>query len=396
MKILIVAPYVTFPDEPGANRFIAIARILSKKYDVTLVTSRFCHILKSHRGERKNLDGINVVLLDEPGYKVNVSFGRLKSHYEFCKNLQRFMLANNCKYDLVYSAYPLIKTNYILGKLKEKLGFKLVMDIQDIWPESIFGPIPLLSNYFGKLILSPITRYANHTYAHADALVAVSETYMYRADVNNLDNQYKEVVYIGADNLHFNSEINKSDQKKMIATYIGTMAGSYDLETIVRASALCHDQVEIQFIGTGPHEERLKKLNSELGGYVRFRGTMTYDQAMEKLKYSDIAINPIHSTAQQSITNKLSDYFCCGLPILSCQENLEVQELLAIGGGMHYKSGNSGDLAQKLILLAKNRAELDKMSAINQKIAKACFLREKSYMKVMGLVDRLIEENNQI
>lgn len=236
MKILIVAPYVTFPDEPGANRFIAIARILSKKYDVTLVTSRFCHILKSHRGERKNLDGINVVLLDEPGYKVNVSFGRLKSHYEFCKNLQRFMLANNCKYDLVYSAYPLIKTNYILGKLKEKLGFKLVMDIQDIWPESIFGPIPLLSNYFGKLILSPITRYANHTYAHADALVAVSETYMYRADVNNLDNQYKEVVYIGADNLHFNSEINKSDQKKMIATYIGTMAGSYDLETLVRAS----------------------------------------------------------------------------------------------------------------------------------------------------------------
>lgn len=395
MKILIVAPYVTFPDEPGANRFIAIARILSKKYDVTLVTSRFCHILKSHRGERKNLDGINVVLLDEPGYKVNVSFGRLKSHYEFCKNLQRFMLANNCKYDLVYSAYPLIKTNYILGKLKEKLGFKLVMDIQDIWPESIFGPIPLLSNYFGKLILSPITRYANHTYAHADALVAVSETYMYRADVNNLDNQYKEVVYIGADNLHFNSEINKSDQKKMIATYIGTMAGSYDLETIVRASTLCHDQVEIQFIGTGPHEERLKKLNSELGGYVRFRGTMTYDQAMEKLKYSDIAINPIHSTAQQSITNKLSDYFCCGLPILSCQENLEVQELLAIGGGMHYKSGNSRDLAQKLILLAKNRAELGRMSAINKKIALEYFLRDKSYMKIIGLVDRLIEENNQ-
>ena len=395
-QILIVAPYVTFPDEPGANRFVAIARVLSKKYDVTLVTSGFCHILKSHRGERASLDGINVILLDEPGYKVNVGFGRLKSHHEFCKNFQRFMLKNPCKYDLVYSAYPLIKTNYILGKLKEKLGFKLIMDIQDIWPESIFGPIPLLSNYFGKLILSPITNYANYTYAHADALVAVSETYMNRADVNHLDNQYKEVVYIGADNLYFNSKTNKSDQKKMIATYIGTMAGSYDLETIVRASTLCHDQVEIQFIGTGPHEERLKKLNSELGGYVKFNGIMPYDHAMEKLKYSDIAINPIHLTAQQSITNKLSDYFCSGLPILSCQENLEVQKLLAVGGGMHYKSGNPDDLAQKLILLAKDRAELNRMSAINKKIAQDCFLREKSYMKIMDLVDRLIEENNQL
>ncbi|MFX1825294.1 glycosyltransferase [Acinetobacter sp. AS5] len=391
MNILIVAPYVTFPDEPGANRFIAIARLLSKKHKVTLVTSRFCHILKSHRDEIKSLDDINVVLLDEPGYRVNVGLGRLKSHRKFCENFQKFMLTNQCKYDLVYSAYPLVKTNYILGKLKEKLNFKFIMDIQDVWPESIFGPIPLLSNNFGKLLLSPITKYANHTYAHADALVAVSKTYMNRADVNHLDNQYKEVVYIGADNLHFNSEINKSDHKKMIATYIGTMAGSYDLETIVRASTLCHDQVEIQFIGTGPHEERLKKLNSELGGYVRFRGVMAYDQAMEKLKYSDIAINPIHSTAQASITNKLSDYFCCGLPILSCQENIEVRKLLARGGGIYYQSGDFKDLAQKLIFLAKDRAELNRMSAINKKIAQDCFLREKSYMKIVDLVDRLVE-----
>ena len=390
-EILIVAPYVTFPDEPGANRFITLATLLSRKYHVTLVTSRFCHILKSHRDENKYLDGINVVLLDEPGYKSNVGFGRLKSHHEFCKNFEKFMLSTSGEYSVVYSAYPLIRTNYILGKLKEKLGFKLVMDIQDIWPESIFGPIPLLSNHLGKLILSPITKYANHTYAHADALVAVSATYMKRADVKQLDNQYKEVVYIGADNLHFKSETKKSDQKKMIATYIGTMAGSYDLETIVRASTLCHDQVEIQFIGTGPHEERLRKLNSELGGYVQFRGTMTYDKAIAKLKFSDIAINPIRSTAQASITNKLSDYFCCGLPILSCQENLEVQKLLAIGGGINYQSGNSKDLAQKLILLAKDRATLHKMSIINKKIAQDCFLREKSYMKIVYLVDRLVE-----
>lgn len=390
-EILIVAPYVTFPDEPGANRFITLATLLSRKYHVTLVTSRFCHILKSHRDENKYLDGINVVLLDEPGYKSNVGFGRLKSHHEFCKNFEKFMLSTSGEYSVVYSAYPLIKTNYILGELKEKLGFKLVMDIQDIWPESIFGPIPLLSNHLGKLILSPITKYANHTYAHADALVAVSETYMKRADVKQLDNQYKEIVYIGADNLYFDAEINQSDQRKVIATYIGTMAGSYDLETIVRASTLCHDQVEIQFIGTGPHEERLRKLNSELGGYVKFKGTMSYDHAMEELKYSDIAINPIRSTAQQSITNKLSDYFCCGLPILSCQENLEVQELLATGGGLYYQSGNSKDLAQKLILLAEDRVELDRMSTINKKIAEDCFLREKSYMKIVDLVDRLVE-----
>ena len=118
---------------------------------------------------------------------------------------------------------------------------------------------------------------------------------------------------------------------------------------------------------------------------------MSYDQAMFDLKSSDIAINPIRSTAQQSITNKLSDYFCCGLPILSCQENIEVRELLAKGGGIHYQSGDSKDLAQKLIMLAKNREQLNRMSAINKEIAKEHFLREQSYMKIMNLVERLVE-----
>lgn len=390
-KILIVAPYVTFPDEPGANRFIAIAGLLSEKYNVTLITSRFCHILKKHREKKINLDKVNVIFIDEPGYERNVSIERLYSHYIFCENFKKFLSEYKFNIDLVYSAYPLIKTNYILGRMKKIKKYKLIMDIQDIWPEAISGPIPLFSNMIGKFFMFPISQYANKTYSYADALVAVSETYLERADVRDMKEEYKEVVYIGADDLHFSSELNKSNRKKIIATYIGTMAGSYDLETVLRAAVLCDDQVEIQFIGTGPHEEKLKKINAELGGYVKFMGAMSYDLAMEKLKYSDIAINPLKSTAQQSITNKLSDYFCCGLPILSCQENLEVQELLAIGGGMHYQSNNSEDLAKKLILLAKDRTELDKMSAINKKIAQDYFLRKKSYMKIMNLVDRVIE-----
>ena len=71
MNILIVAPFVTFPDEPGANRFVALAKMLSDKHQVTLVTSRFCHILKSQRNKINNLENINVVLLEEYGYQLD-------------------------------------------------------------------------------------------------------------------------------------------------------------------------------------------------------------------------------------------------------------------------------------------------------------------------------------
>ena len=388
--ILIVAPYITFPNEPGANRFIAVAKKLSQKYSVTLVTSKFCHILKSIRAQNPNMQDFKVILIDEPGYQKNVSFKRLLSHHIFCKKFEQFLASYNEPIDLVYSAYPLIKTNYILGKYKKKYEYKLVIDVQDIWPEAISGPIPLFSNTIAQKILAPITKYANETYSLADGLVAVSKTYLKRSDVKNLDDNLKKVVYIGADSLHFENYEREKKAQKIIATYIGTMAGSYDLETVVKAAALCHEFVQIQFIGTGPHEQNLKTLNTEHGNYIRFLGSLTYDNAMKILISSDIAINPIKATSQATITNKLSDYFCCGLPIISCQESEEVKELLALGGGVQYCANNAADLAKQLIRLSQDRETLEKMSLVNQNIAKERFLRDISYNEISHLVDKLI------
>lgn len=389
-NILLVAPYVTFPNEPGDNRFISIAQLLSFEYNVTLVTSRFCHILKQQRKNTPIIDGVNVVLIDEPGYNANVSFARLYSHNVFCKNFRTFFSLYSKKIDLVYSAYPLIKTNSIIGKFKNQRGYKFIIDVQDVWPEAITGPIPIFSSLLGRILISPISSYANKTYAYADALVAVSKTYLERADVNNLPADHKRVIFIGANELHYINHNKKNNSDKLVATYIGTMAGSYDLETVVKAAPLCHEQVKIQFIGTGPNENQLRNLNNQLGNHVEFLGAKNYKSAMAALCDSDLAINPIVATAQQSITNKLSDYFCCGLPILSCQENQEVKDLLALGGGKNYKSGNHKDLADHLIAIAQNKSVLCQMSEVNKSIAEERFLRKIAYKSILELINRLL------
>ncbi|WP_373778826.1 glycosyltransferase [Glaesserella sp.] len=390
--ILLVAPYLTFPDEPGANRFITIAKLLSKEFDVTLVTSRFSHFLKKQRDSITKLDDVDVVLLDEPGYKTNVSIQRFMSHNIFCKNFEKFLLSYNKKIDVAYSAYPLIKTNYILGKLKSQRGYKLIIDVQDIWPEAIAGPIPMLSTSIGKLLLSPIVNYANKTYSYADALVAVSQTYLDRANIRKLPETLAKVVFIGADELYEKNN-EKQESERLLVTYIGTMSGSYDLETVVRAAPLCKQYVDIQFIGGGPEEQKLQDLNKELGSNVSFLGSHSYKEAMSMLVESDVAINPLKKTAEQSVTNKLSDYFCCGLPIVSCQENKEVQALLAQGGGIQYLSGDFHGLSSVLSGIANNKEQLKRMREINRKIGKEKFFRPTSYLVINQLIHEV--SNNE-
>ncbi|OOF39306.1 MULTISPECIES: glycosyltransferase [Rodentibacter] len=387
--ILLVAPYVTFPEEMGMNRFIYLAKLLAEEFDVTLVTSKYCHFLKKHRENQSHFPGVKVVLLDEPGYTKNVSVRRLLSHHQFCRNFKNFLRHYEKQIDVVYSAYPLIKTNHILGKYKSEKGYKLVIDVQDVWPEAIAGPISQLSGTLGKALMCPVTIYANETYAYADALVAVSDTYLQRADVKNLPSDLKTAVYIGGEALFYREHKTKTTNK-LVATYLGSMAGSYDLETIIRAAPLCQERVKIQFIGTGPHEAQLRELNEELGGYVSFLGVHSYDDAMDILANSDVALNAIKATSQGSITNKLSDYICCGLPILSCQQQPEVEKLLAEGGGIQYFAGNYGQLADLLNRLAQDNSRLVHMSVINQRLAKERFLREYSYQKITKLIKKII------
>ncbi len=168
------------------------------------------------------------------------------------------------------------------------------------------------------------------------------------------------------------------------------MAGSYDLETVVKAAPLCSEKVNIQFIGTGPHEASLQALNRQLGGHVAFLGVHPYNEAMRMLADSDVALNAIKASSEGSITNKLSDYICCGLPILSCQKHPEVEKLLAQGGGIQYAAGNYRELAAELNKLAEDRTVLNNMSQVNLSLAKEKFLRERSYKEIEKLIKNII------
>ena len=143
MNITIVAPFCSLPNEPYFNRFRYLAERLAEQHDVLLITSNFRHHDKTFRrpedAAAASEGRLKVMLLAEDGYRKNVSPARLKSHRTFVKNLERWL--QNCppySQDVVYSAYPLMGSNILLGRHKARLGFKLITDVQDVWPKFHF------------------------------------------------------------------------------------------------------------------------------------------------------------------------------------------------------------------------------------------------------------------
>ena len=175
-KILIIANFTKLPWEQGNSRFPYIINLIDKeKYDVELVTSTFSHGEKRQRENKSNdmdLD-YKITLIDEPGYKKNVSLKRFYSHYVFAKNVEKH-LGEIEKPDIIYCAVPSLDVAKVAAKFAENNDIKFVIDIQDLWPEAfkmVFN-IPVLSD----IIFYPMKKTANYIYSKANSIVAASKT----------------------------------------------------------------------------------------------------------------------------------------------------------------------------------------------------------------------------
>lgn len=387
MKITIVAPYCSLPSEPHFNRFWYLAELLAQKHDVLLITSNFKHYDKSFRrpedAEAASQGRLKVLLLKESGYQKNVSLDRVKSHHVFVKDFEAWLSAQKPgDTDVMFSAYPLIATNILLGKHKARLGYKLIVDVQDVWPESFSSVIPLLKKIPHNLL--PFSGRANQAYRYADGLVAVSQTYLDRAQEAN-PNAPGEVVYIGADFPKLNTAVAKDfGDEKTRFFYLGTLSFSYDVETVCQGVQRLLDageNVELHIMGGGPDLEKLKQYENAA---IKFYGYIPYSEMMAVAKGCDISVNPIHSYAMQSITNKLSDYMALQKPILNSQVNDEVADVLTLLPHANYQSGNVADFvrAAREILARKN-------DPVQSEEIVRRFKRDVAYQKIVDLIERL-------
>lgn len=357
MNITIVAPYCSLPSEPYFNRFWYLAERLSQSHDVLLITSRFRHYDKSFRRHED---------------AAATSNGRLHS-------------PQAAEQDIVYSAYPLIATNLLLGKHKARLGYKLIVDVQDVWPESFSSVVPFLKKVPHKLL--PFASRANQAYRYADALVAVSQTYLDRAKETN-PNVPGEVIYIGADFPKLDAAPAKDfGDDKTRFFYLGTLSYSYDVETVCKGVRKLLDDgenVELHIMGGGPDLEKLKQHENHA---IKFYGYLPYAEMMSVAKGCDIAVNAIHSHAMQSVTNKLSDYMALQKPVLNSQTNAEVLDLLNLLPHENYRSGDMDSFVQAAKNILKRKNDPVQSDEIVRR-----FRRDISYRKIVNLIERLANE----
>lgn len=315
-KLFVIANFTRLPWEKGNSRFTYLIDLINKeKFDIELITSSFSHTDKKQRLDLSSkVKDYKITLINEPGYKKNVSIKRFYSHYIFAKNVKKYLNTLSYKPDIIYCAVPSLDVAKVAAEYSEKNNIRFIIDIQDLWPEAfkmVFN-IPKLSDF----IFKPMEKMANKIYSLADDIVAVSNTYADRAGRVNQKNGEKISVYLGTDLEYFEearekNEIVTFDDVVRIA-YVGTLGYSYDLKCIMDAFKILHKKgiknILFVIMGSGPLKGEFEKYAKENKINCEFTGRLSYEEMVGYLCACDIAVNPIKKGAAQSIINKVGDY----------------------------------------------------------------------------------------
>lgn len=383
--VVIITNFASDYSETDNDRFLYIAKKISKNCNVEIITSDFCHEKKKHRNSTKYKWPFKVTFLHEPGYKKNVCVKRLYSHKKWAKKVKEYLNKRKTP-DVIYCAVPSLYSSMIASKYCEKNKIRFVIDVQDIWPEAfqlVFN-VPVISN----ILFYPMKRISKYIYSHADSIVAVSQTYADIALKANKRAKENVSVFLGTDMNDFdrNAKENKisfKDDYFRIA-YVGTLGHSYDLRIVIDAIKKLNDKginnIKFVIMGDGPLQEEFKKYANEKNIDAEFTGRLEYKKMVGLLASCDLAVNPIIHGAAQSIINKVGDYAMAGLPVVSTQECEEYRNLLKkYNAGINCSNDDSESVANAIEKLISNKKIYNEMKKGSRKLGEELFDRNKSY-----------------
>lgn len=337
MKVWIINHYAIPPSLGGLVRHYYFSKYLQEKgHEVKIFTSSKIHntdvnMIKDKRDYvEKDMDGVTYTFVRTSNYKGN-GLDRIINMLQFpiriWKVYKRFE-----KPDVIYTSSPDLFTAISAVLMAKWLRVKKVVEIRDLWPESIVE----FSNFSRKNpIIQILYQMEKWLYRNADELIfTMAGGKQYIKDkgwTRGIDPKKIHHVNNGVDLEEF--EYNKEhfqiqdedleNEETFKVIYTGSIRSANNVETLVKAVEKLDEPKRCQLLlyGDGTDKETLEKYcKKHKLSNVKFKGKVEKKYIPYILSKSDLNIINYRQTGllrYGGSQNKLFEYFASGKPICS-------------------------------------------------------------------------------
>ncbi len=368
MRILIVTQW--FDPEPTFKGLLFAASLKSQGHEVEVLTGFPNYPSgKLYPGyhiklfTREIVNGIRIVRL--PLYPSHNSSGikRICNYISFflsCAIIGPFLVK---KPDVVY-VYNLPTLGFVAIEYRLFFGSKFVLDILDLWPESVTKSGMLKS----KFLLSLLDRVIHYIYHSADKITTISPGIKKVLIARGIPDQKISLIYNWCNEKEamsttMLSEVAKKFSGKFNVFYAGNMGKMQALEPVLVAASitwLSNKNVFFWFVGDGVEVENLKKAAQEQGlRNVQFIPRMKEDEVANLLTMSDLLLVHLKNDPLFEITipSKIQAYLFAGRPILVGVKGDAALLVESAGAGIACEPENPESIARAILTISEMTPE---------------------------------------
>jgi glycosyltransferase involved in cell wall biosynthesis len=248
--------------------------------------------------------------------------------------LSFFITSITVSYDILLLSSPPITIGplALFGRFLRKI---VLIDVQDIWPESLVEEGYLKKNSPVYVMLSLCE---NIAYKYADRIITVSP---YLAD--QIRRKTKKDVFVlmsGTDPNFFRPKIADPSLKaklglegKKVILYSGNIGKAQSIDNFLFAlKEVVKEYPDVIFliVGSGRELDSLIELHHrlKLENHVKFLPPVPQPVLVDLIALSDICIVPLHEYERGALPTKFFEYLSCGKPIIATS-SLEIGRILS-------------------------------------------------------------------
>ncbi len=411
MNIWIVNPFDPLPGDPEQEgRYASLVRLLAAGgHKVTWWTSAFSHRFKRPVDQQALVAacgelGIDAQFIEAPAYARNVSFRRLWNHRVLARRFRRRAALRTDRPDVVVVSVPPPMLAREACRFAKARGAGIVVDCQDLWPETFYRLGPAAARAVKRLAFRPWASAAAQSYRLADAAVGVADGYVQRVIELGGPKKHSATIPLGVDLAAFDAAATAGvcdrfakPPGQVWLAYTGSLNQSYDPLTIIRAAARLGERAgEFRLFVTGRGELRAEAeaiVQDEAVENVTLTGFLDFDQWAYLLSQCDAGFNASFASAMIYLPNKIFYYLAAGAAVLNTIPG-QCGRIVQEGDcGLNYTAGDVTGCAAAIARVLDDSAATAEMKRQSRHLAETVYDRAVFMPRYVELIERVGAEH---
>ena len=347
--------------------------------------------------QREDLEGIRVVRV---WTYITANMGTVKRMIDFASFMVTATFAGLFikKPDMVIATTPQFLTSvtgWVLAKLKRR---PFVLELRDLWPESIAA----VGIFQGNLLYKILEWLARFIYHRADVIISVT-----RSSKRILIDMgvRRDKIHIITNGAHPDIMVSPQNREKIrtqygiprdafLVGYVGTFGLAHGLVTILNVARQTMADPSIQYVLMGDGAEKMqliKKSQFEGLSNVRFIERQYHKKAIEVVSALDIALVLVRDTPlfETVIPSKLFEVMALGKPVVLGARGESLNIINEHRCGIGIRSENIVDLLTAIRKLQADRSACEIMGANGKRAIKEKYDRVALARTMMGIIQEL-------